>query len=373
MGKKRWEAILDQVKASIMNGELIRGQHLPSETEFAAEWQISRTTAHRILSELQALGLVDRRPRAGTVVSMRRNLKTVAVLIHETRMNPQASYLHGISEGLSHNYNLLLCDTRDSAAHEAQLLEGIAERADGVIIFPTANPENTELLARVAKIMPLVCIDRVPDALAVDAVVADEYASSLEGMHILTGRGHRRIAHFTNDSLHVTSVRERLDAYLTTLSEVGTLQTRWLRTITDHDIPFWEFAELVHRALASMMSAEEPPTALFCLHDDYMSAALASCERLKLRVPEDLEILSVNDSPMLPIFRIEQVHRIVPRTVELGRVAAERVIALAAWPDSAPVVQRLRSVVIPAEWASPQEDCNLQKRPSGTKPEGRYD
>jgi len=348
MAEARWEEIVVQVTAAIRNGEFEPGDRLPSETDFSRQWGISRMTAHRVMTELREAGLVVRRPRIGTIVSDRRRLQTVAVMLHDTRLNPQASYLQGISEGLSSETDLVLHDTGGSQERESEILEKVRDRADGLIIFPTAAPENTAQLARLVGEMPLVCVDRVPDGLTVNAVLTDELESSLEGLRLLTDRGHRRIAHLTNDSLHVSSVRERLDAYLQTLADVGALQTQWLRTLPGPVDGFREFAERVHLTLQGMMQSEEPPTAVFCVHDDFMAAVLASLNRMGLKVPGDIEILSVNDTPTLPIFGLDQVHRIVPRTVELGAIAARRLIELATNLGSQPETLRLKSTIVPA-------------------------
>jgi len=348
MSGRRWEDIVGQMKAAIRDGDLRRGERLPSETEFAAQWNISRMTAHRVMRELHDAGLVERRPGAGTVVALQRRLQTVAVVLHDTRLNPQASFLQGIAEALAGKADILLCDNGGQPEREAAFLEDLLERADGAIVFPTAAPENTDRLEAFRRALPLVCIDRVPEGLAVDAVVADEFESSLEGLRLLTGRGHRRIAHLTSGAFNLSSVRGRLDAYRAALAEIDVVDDGLICIVDDGGVAFREFAERVFAALQALMRRRWPPTALFCLHDDMMSAALSGCERVGLSIPEDLEILSVNDTPALPIFGIDMVHRIVPPTLELGNAAAQRLLELAQQSDSIPKVLKLRSAIIPA-------------------------
>lgn len=307
-------------------------------------------TAHRVMRELREAGLVERRPGAGTVVAPRRRLRTVAVLLHDTRLNPQAGYLRGIAQAIDGTADLLLCDTGGKPEREAAHLDDLSRRADGAIVFPTAAGESTERLDGLRRSMPLVCIDRVPEGLSVDAVVADEFASSLEGLRLLTGRGHRRIAHLTSGTFYVSSVRSRFDAYLAALAEVGSASSEWTRIVDDEGPSFRDFAGRVHGALEDLMSRPSRPTALFCVHDDAMAAALAACGQMGISVPGDLEILSVNDTPTLPIFGLEAVHRIVPPTLELGRAAARRLFELADRPETPPEVHRLRSTLVAGTW-----------------------
>jgi DNA-binding LacI/PurR family transcriptional regulator len=60
------------------------------------------------------------------------------------------------------------------------------------------------------------------------------------------------------------------------------------------------------------MQQPEPPTAIFCLQDAYMSAVLEACQQMDIHVPRHLEIVSFNDCPPqflplpVPVLRIVQ-------------------------------------------------------------------
>ena len=349
MTQHLWETIAESLKGAIHRGELSPGFRLPAETDLAKEWGVSRMTAHRAMRELQSEGLVERRPRVGTVVATRSRLRNVAVLVYHPGQFPQANYLQGMAAALPKDCELRLCDTGDSPEREAALLRSLVGRTDGILIYPTGAPGNSALLAEVSARVPMVCVDRAPDGVTVDAVTTDEVGSSLAGLRLLTDAGHSRIAHFTDDTLHLSSVRGRADAYLAALAGMGTLGTQWLRTFPSMD--HWSFdrlADAVHEAFSAMGRGPTSPTAVFCAHDQYLAAVLASADRQGLRVPEDLAVLSVIDSPSLPILGLERVHRIVPRTADLGRIAAERLALRAADPSLPPEVVRLPSNLLPA-------------------------
>lgn len=350
MGINRWDDLARQMREAIYEGKLTPGTRIPPESVLATEWGVSRMTVHRVMQELQAAGLVERRRRVGSVVLAQRRLKSVAVVMFDPQVNPQARFLQGISQGLPKDCDLILFDNQDSVLKEREVLESLEGRADALIIYPTSDPENTPALVHLSAVMPVVCIDRIPDGFRCDAFVTDEYESALEGMRLLAKRGHTRIAHFTDDLLNLTSVRGRLDAYLAVISEQGTLTSKWLRTFRGSRLHFSAFVEQIYAVFETMMRGPEAPTAIFCGHDHYMSAVLASCNRLNLRVPQDLEILTVNDTPNMPVFMIDQVHRIVPQTVKLGQLAAERIIELSITPKQDPVIVALRSELHPAVW-----------------------
>ncbi|HEY3334350.1 MAG TPA: GntR family transcriptional regulator [Candidatus Limnocylindrales bacterium] len=65
--RARWLA--GDLRSRVLRGEWRRGARLPSETELAASYQVSRVTVRTALKSLEAQGLVDIRHGAGTFVA----------------------------------------------------------------------------------------------------------------------------------------------------------------------------------------------------------------------------------------------------------------------------------------------------------------
>lgn len=342
MSAARWNEITESLRQSIAEGALRPGDRLPSEKVLAAQWGVCRMTAHRALSELERAGLVARKRRVGTVVREQQTeedasprhvpvpkgagTRHVALVFFHTNDFPQVDYAHGFRAGLPGDHHLLFCDTGNDAAVEAEYLKRLTREADAIALYPTCAPENTPLLREMAERVPLICLDRVPEGLDADGFVTDNYGSTLAALRTLTARGHRRVAMLTTDRPGVSSVEERQAAYHDALAEAGvadfeSLTARFPRGLGyDFDI----FAQSVHSALESKMRSPEPPTALFCLDDFFLAAAVEACDRLKLRIPEEMEILSFSDYPPLATRLARGVHRVVQQSREMGRLAAGR-------------------------------------------------
>ncbi|RYG44051.1 GntR family transcriptional regulator [bacterium] len=354
-----WARIAEDLRRDIAEGKLAPGDKIGSETDLAQRYRVSRMTVHRALSELRDAGLVVRRPRAGTVVAGRvpspePAVRTVALVFYNAHVYPQANYLRGIQAALSDDDRAVLMDTRDDPRREAELLRRAAEEADAIFLYPTCAAENTDLLIEVSSRLPVVCLDRVPMGIPLDAVVSDNYDASRKVLQVLIDRGHRRIAHFTDSQLAVSTVQERLAAHRDALCEIG-VDPRPLERMfpTSYGWDFSMFVTAIGDALHLLRSGPEPVTAAFCLHDQYMAATLAACESMGLRVPEDFEIASFHDSPSLPVANLDAVERIVPRIFEIGRMAAERLRERRRNPEAAPRVTSVASDILAA-------------RPSGT-------
>ncbi|KJZ88583.1 transcriptional regulator, putative pyruvate dehydrogenase complex repressor [Clostridium sp. IBUN22A] len=65
---KVYEAIIEQIKDSVKNGELKSGDKLPSERELAEKLQVSRTSVREALKALSMLGLIDSKHGDGNFI-----------------------------------------------------------------------------------------------------------------------------------------------------------------------------------------------------------------------------------------------------------------------------------------------------------------
>ncbi|MCS6949212.1 MAG: LacI family transcriptional regulator [bacterium] len=354
MGAGRWRQIAENLQAQIERGEWRTGDRLPPETELARRWGVSRMTVQRAMHELQRLGLVQRRRRAGTVVTsarMKRAAGYIALLAHHSQDLLEMAYLRGIQSGLPEEVHLIVCDTQGDAEREASYLRRMAKEADGIILFPTCDPENTPLLIRLLESgSHIVCIDRYPEGVSVDAFVTDNYQSTLEAMRYLVARGVAPIAHLSHPDLHIPAVRERYQAYLDALREAGFPQPeRWVRWIPGVPPCYTPYlVQIVADALVALRCHTPSLRAVFCVNDHYLMATLEACAQLKLTVPDDLQILSFQDTLSLLPQMARSIHRLVQQPLELGKQAALRLRSSLEGRMAEPTVVRLPAQFYPA-------------------------
>ncbi len=319
-----WRGIARDLEEQIQDGRLGDGQKLPSEFVLAERLGVSRQTVHRALADLKARGLVVRQRRNGTVVTYAPRGRTgrVALIIDHANDFPQIDLVRGIQAGLPGDQGLLLFDVGGDPATEAERIRRAATDADGILIYPLCDPESTRLLANLAAGgFPVVCLDRIPEGLGGDAVLSDNRAVTRRGVAGLVAAGHRRIAFLSGDNGHVSSVRERHEAYREALGEdYEPALERWFSKDLERKPD--RLARAMEDALFTLLGGPNPPTALFCVQDAYAAAAheaLASLGR-----PDAVEILTFNDWPPMMLRNAAAFHRIVQRPFEIGRTAAER-------------------------------------------------
>jgi DNA-binding FadR family transcriptional regulator len=74
------EACIARLEQMILSGELVIGERLPSERDFAARLYVSRPVLHQALVDLEAKGLVQILPRRGVFISDYRRDGSLAML-----------------------------------------------------------------------------------------------------------------------------------------------------------------------------------------------------------------------------------------------------------------------------------------------------
>ncbi|MFK0050501.1 TetR/AcrR family transcriptional regulator C-terminal domain-containing protein [Streptomyces sp. NPDC090741] len=68
-GEPPYLRIAGEIRRRITDGELAPGERVPSTRQVAREWDVAMATAAKALTALRLEGLVETRPRAGTVVA----------------------------------------------------------------------------------------------------------------------------------------------------------------------------------------------------------------------------------------------------------------------------------------------------------------
>lgn len=371
MRTTKWEQLAGEIRSEIENGSLRPGDRLPTEDQLVEQWNVCRATVHRAMQELKKEGLVVRRRRLGTVVANRstpvQKQRSVALVLEHEQRILERCYLPAFHAAIPDEL-LVTYTTRGNPVVEAQLLERVTREAGGVVLFPSCDPLNDELIRRIAgEGYPLVCLDRAPEGVELDAFVTDNYGAAMEGLRYLVNRGHRRIAHFTEDRMHVPSVRERFEAYVHTMQEVGEPDPR--RLVRAFQFPaHWDFlVQACYDALYTLLADSDPVTAVFCLEEGYMSAVQEALARLGVSVPEDFEILSFCDLPDWMVRDHTSVHRIAQQLRLTASLAAERVLARIRGESFPAEVTRIPAQFKPAEKVTRLTYLGKPNGPSGSQ------
>jgi LacI family transcriptional regulator len=247
------------------------GRRRPTLRDVAALAGVSYKTVSRVVNNepgvspalaqrvRQASAQLDYHPDY-TASSLRRgDRRTSSIgLILEDVSNPFSGAMYRAVEdvALARSVTVLAgsCDEEATRAHTL-LAAFSSRRVDGLIVAPPPG-DLTLLLMEQRKGTALVFLDRAPAYIGVDAVVSDNRRGAARGVAHLIRHGHRRIG-FLGDDPKIWTAEERYQGYLDALAAHDLpVDLGIVRRDSDH-------GDARLNAIAAMLAASDPPTALF--------------------------------------------------------------------------------------------------------------
>jgi DNA-binding LacI/PurR family transcriptional regulator len=243
------------------------------------------TTRARVLQAVEELGyhpnLVARSLSSGKTF-------TIALIV-PTITNPFFSEVVEEAERIAeqHDYQLLLCTTHNQLELSKSNIERMASRwVDGFIVMGMAvDIEDVLTVAARGKPVVLSVWNQDPRAQAVPIVDIDfRYAGELGTQHLIA-LGHRHIAAIVEMPVQ----QSRLDGYKIALAAAD------IPFVPEYVIGADSSFESGYHGAVKLFQLAQPPTALFVGNDLMALGAIEALNQLRLRVPEDVSVVGVDD------------------------------------------------------------------------------
>lgn len=299
----KYEILKHHVLDQIINGDLVKGQKLPTESEMMAAFSVSRYTVRRAISDLENDNYVYRVQGGGSFVAdwqkKRKQDKAPSVIgILSTHV---ASYIFpAIIDGADHvisenGFSLILANTHNEPKRERiALINLMRQNLAGLIIEPTRSATSTPNIDLYEKLrdsgVPMIFINATYPNFDNVSVVSDDKAAIYEATKYLMAKGHKRIvgAFQVDDRQGVN----RLDGYMRAYQEQSELLTEFTPVIYKSD----EITQVLHHMNNMLVrSADQRPTAIIAYNDQLAIQIIALAHDLGLRVPEDISVMGFDD------------------------------------------------------------------------------
>ena len=229
----KYQKLKQYLLESISQGHQQPGGKLPSEPELCKQFNVSRHTVLRTLSELQAEGFVRRHRGKGTFVVH----TALNWLVNPTAMVGLmgANFSSPLTSAIAEAVMLRLKDfERDLVLWSSQADPGVEEgylaKAEkiglsGLIWWPHLPAQNAERVRSLLRgDFPMVMIDRPYPEVDCPVVEPDNYTGMKQAVEFLIKLGHRRIGFVSHDlasQMTVKAIQDRERAYLDTLTNAG--------------------------------------------------------------------------------------------------------------------------------------------------------
>jgi len=229
-----------------------------------------------------------------------------------------------LDAALAHDYMLFIGESEGDTAVEDRLVETMLDRqVDGVVLasmFTRMRPPP----AAVAH-TPAVLLNALPTApTPLPSVVPDELEAGRAAARLLLAAGHREIhlvgAGPTDRDVPPATVagRERLAGITQALREAGVELASGRRCIDWLPPHGW-------RATRDILDSSGAPGAIVCFNDRLAFGAYQALTEAGLRVPDDVSVVSFDDSPLASWLRPGLTTFAIPH-YELGRRAVEMLL-----------------------------------------------
>ncbi|WP_036718502.1 GntR family transcriptional regulator [Paenibacillus harenae] len=234
-----YERIFNHIFQKINEGDLKKGDRVPSEKELADQFNVSRITSKKALEMLSQYKLIERIQGKGSFVAevipelqemkLRRPAeiadpkreaepawRTVGVILPDFGDSFGAELIRGIEEHCSLNgCRMMMKLTYDNREEEETAIRSfVSLGVDGIIVFPGHGEHyNSELLRLVLDGFPIVLVDRYLKGIAASAVFTDNRKAAFDATSLLFDKGLRQIGFLSSPADSTTTIEDRLTGF----------------------------------------------------------------------------------------------------------------------------------------------------------------
>ncbi|MFN3325678.1 MAG: LacI family DNA-binding transcriptional regulator [Bryobacteraceae bacterium] len=258
-----------------------------------------------------------------------RKTRTIGMLVPDIGNPFNAKVVRGVEDKLRNaGYTLLIGNTYNDTTEQTRYLAIFrSKQVDGLLIYLAAGEEDDVRRVVEAK-KPIVMVARAPHTFEADTVTGDNVEGARMAVEHLIARGHQRIGILVGQ-LSLTTSADRVEGWRLTLQAHGLpAPDEW---IGEGDWTETSGCDYVRRVFAG----PNPPTAVFAANFLMMVGVLRGLKDLRLAVPQQVEVMSSDDSEWLDVFQ-PRISTVAQPSYTMGEAAADMLLHRLKHPDEPP-------------------------------------
>ena len=223
-------------------------------------------------------------------------------------------------EAKKHGFIVIFGSNDESFEKSADLIDVFLNRqVDAFIIAPAAKTEKQ--IGRLKELkVPFVLIDRYFPDVKTDAVMTNNFEAAFQAVDHLVGTGRKRIA-MVSYNLELAHLRERESGYAEALKSRGIAAKKdW-----SINVSYQNMTADVAICLRKLLHPKAKVDAIFFATNSLAVAGLKIINELKITVPEEVAIISFDESDAFDFFYapVTYVHQSI---YDIGREAVDLAI-----------------------------------------------
>ncbi|MDB5002261.1 MAG: LacI family DNA-binding transcriptional regulator [Mucilaginibacter sp.] len=282
--------------------------------------QVSKENAQKIKA---AAELLNYRPNQIAKSLKMHKTHTIGLVVADINYRFSTGITRAIeAEAKKANYTVLFGSSNENENTFAELVNVLINRqVDGLILVPVENSQDQIKMLQKAEI-PFVLIDRNFPEITTNHIALDNYKAAYTATAYLIKQGHNRIAFF-NYATTMFHLQERDRGYLAALKDHDIVfKSDWLQQINSANR-----AGDIQQALDSILNLKEPCDAVFFATDTLAINGLKYLNKIKAKVPQDISVLSFDESEAFELFYSPITHLRQPLE-EMGQKAVDTLLEL---------------------------------------------
>lgn len=281
--------------------------------------KVTPETRDRVISVANRLNY---QPHAFAQALARKRSNTLSAIIPFFTNYFFIQVLQGVQESLSLlGYDLIIHGANTHEQLEEYLVRSMKKgRTDGTLLFSLDIPEKfVEEFSK--NKLPLVLVDTYHPLF--DSIRIDNFAGTRTAISHLISLGHRNIG-LLNANLKSTPARERLLSFKQTLSEHSiTVNDEFISNSTNTQNDGFSREAGFNDMKNFLDRGKKIPSAFFISSDIQAIGALSALKEKRIRVPEDMAIVSFDDIEIAKYFDLTTMHQPM---YDMGELAVKKIM-----------------------------------------------
>ena len=296
MEQPKFRRVFESLCNAIESGVYVPGRRLPSERMLAEEYGVNVATIRRAFRDLVAANMVEKRVGDGTYIRLRTPKlfdgdRPVNFLISDYEGEMQRELVQlATQESARLGVDCRVCYA-GSGDLTMQLRTFIRFRQPTILLGDLTLDEESRRELRRAPGLFVVISNRL-DHLGIPSVIGNDYTGIRILIDYLHGLGHERIALLHNNSGHPIE-----NVQIAIWKSAGVPDASATELELRADVPSGEHpTEYAFNCVLRHLLPSRA-TALIALNDELAIGALSAATELGLRIPEDLSVISLGNTP----------------------------------------------------------------------------
>jgi LacI family transcriptional regulator len=252
-------------------------------------------TRKKVFEAIERLGY---RPNAVARGLASKKTTTVGVVIPDISNAIFAEVARGIEDIANmYRYNIILCNADKKKDKEISVINTLLEKQVDGLLFMGGTVTKEHLEAFRSSSVPIVLCATTDDNNSIPAVDIDHEKAAYDAVNLLIQQGHRNIGMISGTLQDPANGYARFQGYKKALGEAN-------MPILDEHIRVGNYRyESGIEAMKYFINLADKPTAIFAATDEMAIGAIHAIQDANLKVPDDISVISVDNSRMASMVR----------------------------------------------------------------------